>query len=137
MNGTDLLILTGMKQSPEGVQSYLNPSEKMYRNFGRFDLYNTYEGMIPNYNPSRDKIATNRSSTVTLFQRNLHNKKLKMLFTADAYDANCDIRSTLLNWETGFPSLIFVDILKVGVVYALVPRSIYAEHTYDNLPHFK
>ncbi|TGJ85777.1 hypothetical protein E0Z10_g2973 [Xylaria hypoxylon] len=107
------------------VQHYVSPSVNMYRNLGRLELIEEYQNK--DYDPERDKIATNRSSTVTYFHR--RDLGLKMLFTADAYDRNCDIRSTIFsytnqeNWYIDLPhhgSQVTVDSSFYEVVRAEV-----------------
>ena len=95
-------------------QYYRNPYVDAYRAFGRFVLVKDYEDDNYGDDVDVDKIATNRSSTVTLFHH--PNLGLKMLFTADAYDQNCDIRRTILEYNnTTETQQIKAHILKVGI----------------------
>ena len=74
----------------------------------------------PGVKENLDGVATNRSSIVTMFER--HDKypsknidaTFSMLFTGDAYDKACDIRDTLLSWQSDtIDPTIQVDVLKV------------------------
>jgi hypothetical protein len=93
------------------VQHYVNPTISGFRDLGRFALIPEYKPHNADYDPEMDEIATNRSSTVTMFQR--QDLGLKMLFTADAYDRNCDIRRTILSYDDGTDYAMKLSVLKV------------------------
>ena len=121
-------------------QYYRNPHLDAYRAFGRFVLVDDYANENYGDNVDVDKIATNRSSTVTLFHH--PGLALKMLFTADAYDRNCDIRRTMFEYNTTETQKIEVHILKVGtsdlrfiyitpVLCVFIPR-VFRLHYFDS-----
>jgi len=86
----------------------------------RFALEMKWSGYAKEVESQFDSSAViNRSSIVTLFTR--LDVKCSMLFTGDAYDRECDIRSTLAAWDydTGDPVRksnlkINVSVLKVS-----------------------
>ncbi|KAF2404115.1 hypothetical protein EJ06DRAFT_518604 [Trichodelitschia bisporula] len=103
-----LQLQTWFAQRPFGTY-YVNPQHEMYRNFVRYLLINRYEKreMDIEYDTDKGNISTNRSSTVTLFHR--ADQGTQMLFTADAYDCECDIRRTIFGF-TDAPKYIGLQI---------------------------
>ncbi|KAH6608210.1 hypothetical protein Trco_004523 [Trichoderma cornu-damae] len=95
----------------EAVQHYVNPTTTSFRDLGRVPLIEEYRQHTPNYDAEMDEIATNRSSVVTMFKR--PDLGLKMLFTADAYDRNCDVRRTILSYDDGTDPAMNLSILKI------------------------
>ncbi|KAL7783104.1 hypothetical protein V8C37DRAFT_57031 [Trichoderma ceciliae] len=95
----------------ESVQHYVNPTPSAFRDLGRVPLIQEYKEHTPDYDAKMDDIATNRSSTVTMFKR--PDLGLKMLFTADAYDRNCDVRRTILSYDDGTDATMNLSVLKI------------------------
>lgn len=58
-----------------------------------------------------DADDVNRASIVTAFSR--YDANFYMLFTGDAYDAECDIRDTIISWDRSLAPKIQLDVLKV------------------------
>lgn len=99
------------------IQAYLNPTKAAYRKMIRYALDVQWSGYAKAVEDQFDNDAImNRASIVTLFQQ--MKPKFKMLFTGDAYDRECDLRSTLAAWnakeDPEDPPAVPVHVLKVG-----------------------
>ena len=110
-----------------GRQYTLGPTEANFHAMMRGILLNQWAldgaGQLdrPRTTNYIDGDTVNRSSIVTMFERHdtlnttgTENAAFSMLFTGDAYDAQCDVRDTLLRWQADTaPPTIQVDVLKV------------------------
>ncbi|MCJ1370620.1 hypothetical protein MMC20_001833 [Loxospora ochrophaea] len=100
------------------VENYIGPSKEIFRDLGRSVLIRDYSKLNDTeYDAEMDDIATNRASIITIFNREDLGPKdikgIKMLFTGDAYDRNCDVRKTVTSFSGGKPPIVAVGLLKV------------------------
>ncbi|KAK4695864.1 competence protein ComEC, partial [Lecanoromycetidae sp. Uapishka_2] len=119
-------IMTKDLIATSGYQLTIGPSKALYKTMMRTILLNKWalDGIgklrSPGTQENLDTAATNRSSIVTMFERHDKNPPMdidatfSMLFTGDAYDKACDIRDTLLSWQSSnIDPTIKVDVLKI------------------------